>query len=64
MSEDSIKESFVARIWLESGSNGNPRWHGHIRHIQGEEEIYFRNFVEVCDFLEQVSGVSGPGLMT
>jgi len=30
-----IKESFVARIWLEPGDNGDVMWRGHIRHVQG-----------------------------
>lgn len=57
-----IAESFVARIWLERGPNGDPRWRGHIRHIQGEQAVYFQDLTEVCEFLERVSGIPGPGL--
>jgi hypothetical protein len=53
--------SFVARIWLERGTNGEPLWRGHIRHIQGDKEAYFQGLRELNEFLEQVSGVSGPG---
>jgi hypothetical protein len=60
--EHIIKESFVARIWLERGPNGDPRWRGHIRHVQGKEEGYFQDLMEMREFLGQVSGVTGPTL--
>ena len=53
-------ESFIARIWLERGPNGDPMWRGYVRHVQGEEETYFQNLEAMSKFLEQVSGVSGP----
>ena len=59
-----IAQSFVARIWLERDADEDPEWRGHIQHIQGGEEIYFQDFTEVCEFLEQVSGVPGPGFAT
>jgi hypothetical protein len=59
MHEEQITQSFVARIWLEHGDNGDIRWRGHIRHVQGEEESYFRNLSEMRDFLGCVSGVAG-----
>jgi len=63
MVEEHVKrESFVTRIWLEHGDNGSPKWRGHIRHVQGEEEGYFQNLTEMRDFLGRVSGVSGPAL--
>ena len=63
MVEEHIKrESFVTRIWLEHGNNGNPKWRGHIQHVQSEEEEYFQNLTEMRDFLGRVSGVSGPAL--
>lgn len=49
--------SFVARIWLERNAGADAKWRGHIQHIQGGEEIYFQSVAEVCEFLEQVSGV-------
>ncbi len=57
---ENIKESFVARIWLEPGSNGGTAWRGHIRHVQGEEEEYFQDLMEMREFLGRVSGVMGP----
>jgi hypothetical protein len=54
-------QSFVARIWLERGANGDPRWRGHIQHIQGQEEVYFQDLVRLGEFLEQVSGIPAPG---
>jgi hypothetical protein len=53
-------DSFVARIWLERGSNGEPIWRGHVRHVQGEQEAYFQNLVGMNKFLEKISGVPGP----
>jgi hypothetical protein len=55
-----MTQSFVARIWLEPAVEGDPKWRGHIQHIQGGEEVYFQDLTEMCDFLEQVSGVPGP----
>lgn len=58
--KERVSESFVARIWLERGSNGDPVWRGHIRHIQGKEETYFQDLGTLNDFLARVSGVTGP----
>jgi len=55
-------QSFVARIWLERDAGDDAKWRGHVQHVQGGEEIYFRSFAEVCEFLERVSGVSAAGL--
>jgi len=57
-----IKESFVARIWLEPSDNGGTTWRGHIRHVQGEEEENFQDLMEMREFLGRVSGVTGPAL--
>ncbi len=54
-------ESFVARIWLEHGLNGDPLWRGHVRHVQGNQEAFFQDLETMTEFLERVSGVSGPG---
>lgn len=63
MVEENIKkESFVTRIWLEHGDNGDPKWRGHIRHVQGEEEEYFQDLMEMREFLGRVSGVPWPTL--
>ena len=64
MNDEHIKESFVARIWLEHHDNGDPRWRGHIQHVQGEEELYFQDLLEMRDFLARVSGVKGLPLTT
>lgn len=62
MDRTKVSQSFVARIWLECGENGDPQWRGRIKHIQGQEEAYFHDLAEVSEFLEQVSGIPGPGL--
>jgi hypothetical protein len=62
MTKQHPPNSFVARIWLERGSNGNPIWRGHIKHVQGQEEAYFQDLETMSDFLERVSGVTGPAL--
>ncbi len=56
------KDSFVARFWLEHGDNGDTTWRGHIRHVQGEEEEYFQDLMEMREFLGRVSGMTGPPL--
>ncbi len=56
------KDSFVARIWVEQGDNGVSTWRGHIRHVQGEEDEYFQNLMEMREFLGRVSGINGPPL--
>jgi hypothetical protein len=56
------KDSFVARLWLEHGDNGDTTWRGHIRHVQGEEEEYFQDLMEMRQFLSRVSGMQGPPL--
>ena len=56
-----IVQSFVARIWLEGSTDEDPKWQGHIQHIQGPEGIYFQDLMEMSEFLEQVSGVSSLG---
>jgi hypothetical protein len=58
------KYSFVARLWLEDGSSGDTTWRGHIRHVQGDEEQYFQDLLELRDFLSRVSGMEGPPLTT
>ena len=55
-----VSESFVARIWLERGSDGDAVWRGHIRHVQGDREAYFQDLGKMNEFLERVSG--RPGL--
>ena len=61
MVRSQITQSFVARIWLERTADEDPKWRGHIQHIQGREEVYFQDLAEMCEFLEQVSGIPGPG---
>lgn len=55
-----VLESFVARIWLERGPNGDPLWRGHVRHVQGNQAAFFQDLETMSEFLERVSGVSGP----
>jgi hypothetical protein len=62
MIREHSKESFVARIWLEHGNNEDTVWRGHIRHVQGEEEQYFQDLMEMREFLGRVSGMTGPPL--
>lgn len=57
MVEKQVLESFVARIWLERGPDGDPLWRGHVRHVQGKEEAYFQDLGGMSEFLERVSGV-------
>lgn len=60
MAGEGTSVSFVARIWLEHGHDGEAVWRGHIKHVQGGEESYFQDLGEMNEFLERVSGVAGP----
>jgi hypothetical protein len=60
MVEPKTSGSFVARIWLEGEPENNPTWRGHIQHVQGEEERYFKNLSEMREFLERISGIPLP----
>lgn len=62
MVRSQIMQSFVARIWLERTADEDPKWRGHIQHIQGQEEIYFQDLSEMSEFMEQVSGYLSPEL--
>jgi hypothetical protein len=62
MTRQGTLDSFVARIWLERGSNGNPIWRGHVRHVQGEQGTYFQNLGGMREFIEKISGVAGPDI--
>jgi hypothetical protein len=62
MTKQQHQNSFVVRIWLERGSNGDPIWRGRIKHVQGQQEAYFQDLETMSDFLERVSGVAGPAL--
>ncbi len=61
MARQQPSDSFVARIWLERGSNGDPIWRGHIKHVQGQEESYFQDLPGINEFLKRVTGVTGLG---
>ena len=54
-----IMQSFVARIWYERSAEEDPKWRGHIQHIQGSVELYFQDLTEMSEFMEQVSGIPG-----
>lgn len=62
MVRNQITQSFVARLWLEQTADKDPKWRGHIQHVQGPEEIYFQDLAEMSEFLELVSGVPSPAL--
>lgn len=59
MARSQINQSFVARIWFERTAEQNPQWRGHIQHIQGTEELYFRDLSQMTEFMEEVSGMPG-----
>ena len=54
--------SFVARIWLERGQNGEPVWRGHIQHVQSGEERHFLKLTEMCAFMERLTDKVCDGL--
>ncbi|MBI2970564.1 MAG: hypothetical protein HYY36_07460 [Gammaproteobacteria bacterium] len=59
---EQILHSFVVRLWLERGANGEALWRGHIRHVQNDRETYIRDLAEMRDFVEEISGVPGPAV--
>lgn len=50
--------SFVVRLWLEPGPEGERRWQGHIQHVQSGRDLYFRDLDRMLDFLAEVGGVA------
>lgn len=54
--------SFVARIWLENGSNGDPRWRGHLQHVQSGRGGFFDDLRALKSLVEGISGIAGPAL--
>ena len=59
MKEKQVSISFVARIWLERGTDGDPIWRGHVRHVQGDAEAYFQDLGKMNEFMARVSGLPG-----
>lgn len=53
-------DSFVARLWFEDVPGRDPILRGHVRHVQGSEERYFKSLVEMQAFVAEVSGVVVP----
>lgn len=62
MATTSKAASFVARIWLESGPNGDPSWRGHVQHVQSSRAAFFEDLRALQTFVEGVSGITGPAL--
>jgi hypothetical protein len=54
--------SFVARIWLESGPNGDARWRGHVKHVQSGRDGFFDDLRALRTFVEGVSGIAAATL--
>ncbi len=48
------RDSFVARIWLEGGPEGDLIWRGHIRQVKGKKEANFQGLEEMAEFMNQV----------
>lgn len=61
---EDVLHSFVARLWLERGEDGDAVWRGHVRHVQNDREAYVGSLGEIRDFLEDITGVAGPALGT
>ena len=61
MTKQHHPNSFVARIWLERGTKGDPIWRGHNKHVQGQEAANFQDLVGMSEFLKRVTGVPGLG---
>lgn len=57
MSGKRVLDSFVARIWLEEGSEEDAVLRGHIRQIKSTREANFQGLDEMAQFIAQMSGV-------
>lgn len=62
MPRKSETTSFVARLWLESGPNGDPLWRGHVQHVQSDRSGFFDDLCGLRTFVEGVAGIAGPAL--
>ncbi|HEY4774721.1 MAG TPA: hypothetical protein VIH40_07860 [Xanthobacteraceae bacterium] len=54
--------SFVARIWLESGPNGDACWRGYVKHVQSGRGSFFDDLRALRTFVEGTSGIAGAAL--
>ncbi len=53
--------SFVVALWVEPQEvDGDPEWRWRVRHVQTEEEVYFRCLADVLEFAASRSGFSPP----
>jgi len=55
--------SFVIHLWLEPHADGS-EWRGHVRHVQGQAEAYFRDLPALMAFLGTYSEVRFDGAPT
>ena len=52
---------FVIRLWLEPREiRGDPEWRWYVRHVQSDNEAYFRRIKDVTAFVERMSGATAP----
>lgn len=48
--------SFVIRIWLETGTERQQVWRGHIRHAQSSRATYFAEADRMFAFMKAITG--------
>jgi hypothetical protein len=60
-SREPVVHSFIVRIWLEEGAGAEREtiWHGQVTHVPGGESRYFRDFVDMVDFISSSLGFVG-----
>jgi gas vesicle protein len=44
---------FTQDLWQDAQGDPQVHWRGHIRHIQGDEEVRFTSFTEAVDFIQR-----------
>ena len=52
--------SFVLRLWLESTGGRSGEWRWKVHHVQTGDERYFRDLMDVLDFIGERSEVGPP----
>jgi hypothetical protein len=59
--QDVPAQSFVVRVWAEPAEDDGPVLRGHITHVGGGEDRYFRALDAIPDFIQPFLASLGIG---
>ena len=45
------RHSFIIKIWFEAGDFGQPKWRGHITHVEDGKRRYVEHMQEISSFV-------------